>query len=1421
MNNLKLSSTGKILVAISLATVGGTAFAGNIEAVNGAVVDVKNGVDVVDIVAPNAHGLSHNQYNKYNVAEQGAVLNNAIAAGNSQLAGQLDANRHFQGQAASVILNEVVSKNPSLILGQQEIFGIAADYVLANPNGITHNGGSIINANRASLVVGSPEVVDGKLAQFDTTTAANNALTVNGNLDGTAVLDLIAPQVVVNKKGNVSSTEAVNVVSGANKVGYTSGSVVKQAQAVQASVLDGKVFGSINSGSIRVHATDTRGTQQVQGGKLVAAKDMVVNVAGNLDLQAANVKGADVVLAAQNTTIDGVVIKNGSNPLDYVGQDTSAQSQTTQATSYVGRRPVRGQAGSYTTAKAPQPVSQGQFSTSTTTSRDNVKTTTTTASTSQAFEGTSIVADNSLVLKNTGNLSVKGANIEAGQLTVEANSITTAAEKTANTANSSVNKSKGLWYNNTQTNERTETLHGTNIKVAGDASIKATETVDLKATTLNAGGNVAVNSSNTVNLTGDKTTESKDTRTDFKNETAALKTGYTSQSHSLQTYQATEITAGGDVTLTATNANAAGAKVNAGGNLLVDVDRVKLTTEKTIDTGARDDKQKMWGGLFGGKSGDASKTDETLNGASFTAGKSVILDADSGVDIHGSAVKGKEGAYVNAGAGQANITHAVANHQSTSNDRVGTIFNITTKRDSQQSATQTATGSNLHSDANLVVRAKQDINVLGSKVNAAQAVDVVTDASINVGAAVLQQQSTSSSFGIKPKTNAGVTADGKTLSASASVGLGLDFVKQDTTTQATTHAGAGINSGTGTTLTAKEDVTIKGSEVASQGNTTISATNVSVLAVQDTNNTVDNTRVTSIGIGASASIDASGKPKAVISAGISSGNTNTTSNTSTAQVSALAGENVVVTAQNNITQQGTKITATNDVVQTATNINNTAAENTANVTTVESKGGVGVAFTVTPQNVGVSASIYGNGGKTDTTSTQGVAGTVTAGNNVIVNAAETATDVGTKYNVTNNVSISANQYDNQAVTNVTTQVSNSGGAELGVSATTSDLATINASVNGKVNYQHSHGTQTEQSKGEISANNVNIQSNTTANIASNITAKQDVTINAQDGVTFTDTANTTNNVSGGFNLGASVGVKIVPAAGVVVPNSVGGNVGVNYAHNKVNDGKGAEITAGNNVVINGGDKVDLQGANVTAEQKVNITGDKVTSQAASKTVDAVSTTVGVNGKVGLADDGGIGSFAVGADVDVSREKGQIYAVNSIKGNEVTINSNSTGAGVDLVGTNIVASEVNLTNANPDGTVQLSNVTSSYSSFGIGVGANVNGQVNKETITKTDTYTWEDLCGNEHTSTVTTTEEHKSVTVGGGGRLTFTPPVITPPTPGGGEIIKVPPKPQPEPPVEPEPPQPPVPPVPPVEPPPVEPTQPEPTEPEEISFTEEK
>lgn len=116
-----------------------------------------NGVPMVDIARPNSKGLSHNKYDQFNVGESGVIMNNSRKAGRTQLGGVVTNNpRLGKGPEARVILNEVTGSSRSRLEGYTEIFGYPADYILANPNGITVNGGGFINTPRATLTTGKP-----------------------------------------------------------------------------------------------------------------------------------------------------------------------------------------------------------------------------------------------------------------------------------------------------------------------------------------------------------------------------------------------------------------------------------------------------------------------------------------------------------------------------------------------------------------------------------------------------------------------------------------------------------------------------------------------------------------------------------------------------------------------------------------------------------------------------------------------------------------------------------------------------------------------------------------------------------------------------------------------------------------------------------------------------------------------------------------------------------------------------------------------------------------------------------------------------------------------------------------------------------------------------------------------------------------
>ncbi|AZD17103.1 hemagglutinin repeat-containing protein [Pseudomonas chlororaphis] len=286
----------------------------------------QNGVPIVNIVAPNGAGLSHNQFLDYNVDRQGVVLNNALQAGASQLAGQLAANPQFHGQDASVILNEVISRNASALNGAQEIFGRAADYVLANPNGISVNGGSFINTPNASLLVGRPELNDGKL-QALSTRDAKGQLTVEGqglsNAKGS--INLIAPR--IDSQGDLTAGDQLNLTVGRNRVDPASGKVLSTDPAgnTKEQRIDASLFGAMQAGRINIVST-AEGAGVRVGAVQVKGRDGVdIASAGDLHISGqARPDSLDAIRAGVHSSQGDVQLRSGQD-LSLAATDVSAR----------------------------------------------------------------------------------------------------------------------------------------------------------------------------------------------------------------------------------------------------------------------------------------------------------------------------------------------------------------------------------------------------------------------------------------------------------------------------------------------------------------------------------------------------------------------------------------------------------------------------------------------------------------------------------------------------------------------------------------------------------------------------------------------------------------------------------------------------------------------------------------------------------------------------------------------------------------------------------------------------------------------------------------------------------------------------------------------------------------------------------------
>jgi hemolysin len=317
-----------------------------------AIVDSQAHAPVIDIVAPNAQGLSHNQWQDYNVGTAGVVLNNSLAAGQAQVGGQtlaVGANAHFAGTAASTILNEVVGTRGSDISGEQVIFGQAADYVLSNPNGIVLNGARLTldQPNTATYVVGTPELADGRIQRYDTRTAQQQLVVGQGGVDvGSGSVQLIAPSVQAN--GELTAGGDLSLLLGRQRVDartLATEDITQAPTAVDANLLGAmqaeriKIINTQDGAGVNMGITHLRAKQGIEiasAGALAitsAATDDALHAQALVDAGSAELK----LSAAGNLTLTSLALSaanidarsQGRLKLDALSNETRTQRQAT------------------------------------------------------------------------------------------------------------------------------------------------------------------------------------------------------------------------------------------------------------------------------------------------------------------------------------------------------------------------------------------------------------------------------------------------------------------------------------------------------------------------------------------------------------------------------------------------------------------------------------------------------------------------------------------------------------------------------------------------------------------------------------------------------------------------------------------------------------------------------------------------------------------------------------------------------------------------------------------------------------------------------------------------------------------------------------------------------------------------------------
>jgi filamentous hemagglutinin len=285
------------------------------------------GVPVVNITAPNAAGLSLNQYQSFNVDVTGLILNNSLFSGTSLTGGTVQANPNLSGRTASVIINQVTSDGTSFasaLNGPLEVFGTPATVVIVNPNGISTRGTSFTNTIGVTLSTGTPQFltgVNGAATSFANGSAIAYDVTgghiqIEGNptssgpaagIEGTVGnVDLIAETIGVNAPLYVGNT--INLIAGrqlvtptaSSNTGTTYGTSANGSSNTAAAInaananlnggyaIDATAFGAVTAGQIQVIGTPSGMGVRIDSQLAANAGDINLSASGDLSVAGTN-----------------------------------------------------------------------------------------------------------------------------------------------------------------------------------------------------------------------------------------------------------------------------------------------------------------------------------------------------------------------------------------------------------------------------------------------------------------------------------------------------------------------------------------------------------------------------------------------------------------------------------------------------------------------------------------------------------------------------------------------------------------------------------------------------------------------------------------------------------------------------------------------------------------------------------------------------------------------------------------------------------------------------------------------------------------------------------------------------------------------------------------------------------------------------
>ncbi|MDE2421830.1 MAG: hemagglutinin repeat-containing protein [Gammaproteobacteria bacterium] len=1044
-------------------------------------------------------------------------------------------------QGGDVNLNVTTLTNTGGTINGTNSLNVQAQGNITNTSGMIEGGNVNLNSTNGSIINQTMTQGNGNDQNYATIVGKQAGIKSTGDMTLTAGKDITNLGANVNAGGNASLKAGGNVTF----------------DTVQNTTTDTTHTAS-KSGYITSNGTTTTTTTQQIGSGLMTG--------GNLNIQS----GKDITIAGSNVTTGGDASLNAGNNINIISRENTTNTTTDNKSSGLGmNNSLYGSSETKTTEDKGVSVGSNfnvggnanltskndlnvQGSNVNVTGNGTVNAKNVNVTAAQNYDNTTSTTTTTSVLGVSSNApGVGNRPISNGSATADSGTTSQGGDGlyqgSASASTSAQGQAKaGLDFGSKTTTEtNTTNIHnvGSNVNFGGNATINASNDVNLVGSKVNAGGDATVNAKNVnVSAAQDVSTSSTTSTTDSvgllgntvnqagaganasgsasggigrapnvnggadanasastENELNFVDHTQTTSSTLDITHQASSITSGGNLNINAKqDLNVAGSNLNAGKNANVNATNMNFTAVNDVHQSSNSSNETTFGTYASGNaSADANANAAAGIGANSSA--SASASATAGVGMHG--------------------TNNQTGH--TEGSTTAQVSSITAGGDINRNATNSINdvGTNITAGGDLNQSAKTITSQAAQ--NTTYSTDTTSNTDARVGLYAGVGSSVSGTAGV-----GGASTDVTPISASAGINASVEHDQSSSSNTSSNAVVSNIKVGGSVNSKSSGTTTLQGTNVSAGNDVNLGAGTLNITAAQDTTSSSSVQGSGTIG----GQLDLLNKQVTVSGSGAGGDSSSNSSNAVVANIQ--AGHNLTLSSKGDTTLQGTNLSSGGaTTVNTGGNLNYSAAQNTSSSTTHSADANVSV-------TVG-KKSVSGQGGvdysQEKTNSSQDVVGSINSGGPITVNTGGNSTFTGTNLSSNGDVNVNTGgnlsfnaAHDTQSSTGGGFGLSGSAGKKSETTSKTTGNSTTTTTTNEKsgglsadINYNNS-SSDTATGGSITSGGNIQLHSGKNTSFQGTQVSATDQ-VNVAAGGTVSQTAAVSTSSDTGFDLSAGGG----------------------------------------------------------------------------------------------------------------------------------------------------------------------------------------------------------------------------------------------------------------------------------------------------------